>query len=238
MGKDLKNTPLNDPPLLLEIRALIEGSRQQVAQAVNSAISLLYWEIGRRIKNDILNNQRAEYGMFIMTTLSEQLSQQYGKGWSKRQLHHCLRFSEIFPDPNIVHTLCTQLSWSHIRLIVPLESKLQREFYIEMCKIEKWSVRTLQERINSLLFERTAISKKPEQTIQNELRQLKNERQLTPDLIFRDPYFLDFLGLSDTYSERNLESAILVELQKFIIELGTDFAFMARQKRITIDQDD
>ena len=140
--------------------------------AVNSAITLLYWQIVKRINEEVLKNQRAEYGEKIMQSLSAQLTEEYGKGWSKRQLHHCLRFAEAFPDIAIVHTLCTQLSWSHIRLIIPMESQLQREFYIELCKLEKWSVRTFQERINSMLFERTAISKKPELTIQNELELL------------------------------------------------------------------
>jgi predicted nuclease of restriction endonuclease-like (RecB) superfamily len=198
----------------------------------------LYWQIGKRINEEVLKNQRAEYGEKIIQSLSAQLTEEYGKGWSKRQLHHCLRFAEAFPDIAIVHTLCTQLSWSHIRLIIPMESQLQREFYIELCKLEKWSVRTFQERINSMLFERTAISKKPELTIQNELELLKNNQQLSPDLIFRDPYFLDFLGLNDAYSEKDLEQSILIELQKFIIELGSDFAFMARQKRISIDHED
>ena len=224
--------------LALDIKQLIVQTRQQVAVAVNSAITLLYWQIGKRINEEVLKNQRAEYGEKIMQSLSAQLTEEYGKGWSKRQLHHCLRFAEAFPDIAIVHTLCTQLSWSHIRLIIPMESQLQREFYIELCKLEKWSVRTFQERINSMLFERTAISKKPELTIQNELELLKNNQQLSPDLIFRDPYFLDFLGLNDAYSEKDLEQSILIELQKFIIELGSDFAFMARQKRISIDHED
>ncbi len=107
-----------------------------------------------------------------------------------------------------------------------------------MCKLEKWSSRTLQNRINSMLFERTAISKNPEETIKNDLAKLEKEQKLNPDLVFRDPYFLDFLGLSDTYSEKDLEEAILVELQRFIVELGSDFAFLARQKRISIDNRD
>jgi len=224
--------------LVHEIKHLIEDSRQQVAVLVNSTITLLYWQIGKRINVEILQNQRAEYGKEVVQDVSSQLTAAYGKGWSKRQLHHCVRFAETFPDFTIVHTLCTQLSWSHIRLIIPMESELQRHFYIEMCKLEKWSVRTFQERITSMLYERTAISKKPEITIQNELELLKNTQQISPDLVFRDPYFLDFLGLKDAYSEKDLENAILIELQKFIIEMGSDFAFMARQKRITIDNDD
>jgi len=137
-----------------------------------------------------------------------------------------------------VNALRTQLSWTHIRTILSIDGELKRTFYIEMCRLEKWSTRTLRERINSMLYERTAISKKPEETIQKELEQLGEGGPITPDLVFRDPYVLDFLGLKDTYSEKDLESAIVAELQRFIIELGTDFAFLARQKRIAIDNRD
>ena len=119
-----------------------------------------------------------------------------------------------------------------------MDDPLKRDFYIQMCSLEKWSVRTFRDRIQSMLYERTAISRKPEQTIRNELDMLKDDQKLSPDLVFRDPYFLDFLGLKDTYSEKDLESAILAELQRFIVEIGYDFAFMARQKRITIDNRD
>ena len=183
-------------------------------------------------------NQRAEFGKEVVATLSLQLTTDYGSGWSEKQLRHCLRFFEIFNDIEIVSTLWRQLSWSHIKEIIYIEDPLKRDFYIEICKIEKWSVRTFRDRINSMLYERTAISKKPELTIKNELEGLKNNQQITPDLVFRDPYFLDFLGLKDSYSEKDLETSILVELQKFIAELGSDFAFMARQKRIIIDNQD
>lgn len=146
--------------------------------------------------------------------------------------------AEIFPDIEIVHALRSQLSWTHLRLIISMEDELKRGFYIEMCKMEKWSSRQLQDRIQSMLYERTAISKKPEQTIKNDLELLKTEQKLSPELVFRDPYFLDFLGLADTYSEKDLETSILAELQNFIIEMGSDFAFMARQKRIIIDNRD
>jgi len=224
--------------IFCEIRSLIEQSRQQVAVVVNSEMTLLYWQIGKRIDEEVLQNQRAEYGKEIVVALSLQLKTEYGSGWSEKQLRHCLRFAAAFPDVQIVSTLSRQLTWSHIKELIYIEDSLKREFYIEICKLEKWSVRTFRDRINSMLYERTAISKKPEQTIQNDLEQLKNEQQLTSDLVFRDPYFLDFLGLSDKYSEKDLESAILAELQNFIIELGSDFAFLARQKRITIGNDD
>lgn len=228
----------NNIDLVKEISLYIEESKQQLAITVNATLSLLYWQIGKRINEEILQNQRAEYGKEIVSALSEQLTIDYGSGWSKRQLHHCIRFAEVFPDFEIVHTLCSQLSWSHIRMIIPMQDTLKRDFYIEMCKLEKWSTRRLQERIQSMLFERTAISKKPEHTIKNELALLNKEQKLSADLVFKDPYVLDFLGLKDTYSEKDLESTIIAELQRFISELGSDFAFLARQKRITIDTTD
>ena len=149
-----------------------------------------------------------------------------------------MQFALVFPDEKIVYTLCRELNWSHLRLIMFMDDPLKREFYIQMCKLEHWSFRTFRDRTQSMLYERTAISKKPEQTILNDLELLKNEQKLSPDLVFRDPYVLDFLGLTDTYSEKDLETSIIVELQHFIIELGSDFAFMARQIRIVIDDRD
>lgn len=224
--------------LVSEIKTLIEKSKQEVAVAVNASITLLYWNIGNRINSEILKDKRAEYGNQIVNTLSAQLTVEYGPGWGEKHLRHCLRFAETITDEQIVYALRRQLSWTHLRSIIYMDDPLKREFYIEICKIEKWSSRQLQERIQSLLYERTAISKKPEETIKNELQQLNETSQLTPDLVFRDPYFLDFLGLKDTYSEKDLETAIIAELQRFIVELGNDFAFLARQKRLMIDNKD
>ncbi len=240
MAKDLTNPDLgnNITSLVSSISQLIKESRARTAVTVNAEITLLYWKIGKYIKEDILKNNRADYGQKIIASISNKLTETYGKGWSEKHLRHCLHIVEIFPDEQIVYTLCRQLSWSHIRMIMYLEDSLKREFYIELCKLERWSVRQLNERIQSILYERTAISKKPDETIAKDLMLLKSEQKLSPDLVFRDPYFLDFLGLSDTYSEKDLETAILIELNRFIIELGTDFAFLARQKRITIDNRD
>ncbi len=224
--------------LFLEIKQLIEQSKNKIAVSVNSEMSILYWNIGNRINRNILENKRAEYGKHIVAILAGQLHTEFGSGWSEKQLRHCLRFVDVFPNFQIVSTLSRQLSWSHIKELIPITDSLKREFYIEMCKMDKWSVRTLRGRIDSILYERTAISKKPEKTIENDLLALKKEAKLSPDLVFRDPYFLDFLGLRDTYSEKDLETAILAELQNFILEFGSDFAFLARQKRITIGDDD
>jgi predicted nuclease of restriction endonuclease-like (RecB) superfamily len=237
--KKLPSSHLSTNSLFGEIQELIEQSRQQVAVAVNSAMTVLYWQIGKRINEAIEGKNRSElYGKEVVATLWRQLSEEYGAAFSEKNLRRMMQFAKIFPSQEIVVSVIRQLSWTHILAIIPIEDPLKREFYIEMCKLEKWSVRTFRERINSMLYERTAISKKPELTIQNDLELLKNEQQISPDLVFRDPYFLDFLGLNDSYSEKDLETAILVELQKFIIELGSDFAFMARQKRITIDNED
>ncbi|WP_304197620.1 YhcG family protein [Flavobacterium alvei] len=227
-----------EEPLFFEIKNLIETSKNNVAVSVNAEITMLYWNIGKRINDEVLLNNRAEYGKQIVGTLARQLETEFGKGWSEKQLRHCLRFAEVFPDIQIVSTLWRQFSWSHLKEIIYFEDSLKRMFYIEMCKIENWSVRTFRERINSMLYERTAISKKPEETIKNELEILKNEQQLTADLVFRDPYFLDFLNLKDTYSEKDLEATILAEIQRFITEMGSDFAFLARQKRLMIDNRD
>jgi len=228
----------NNNSLFQSIVSLIDNARKRVATTINSELTLLYWNIGKEINQNILQNKRADYGKQLISELAQKLIKQYGKGFSKRNLHNFIKFYELHPDAKIVQTLSAQLSWSHIYTLLPIEDELKREFYIQICKHERWSVRTLQGRISSMLYERTAISKKPEQTIINDLKQLEAENKITPDLTFKDPYFLDFLGLHDTYSEKDLESAILLHLQNFITELGTDFAFLARQKRIIIDNED
>jgi len=238
MEKRINKSAKEILPLFGEIRQLIEDSRKRVAVEVNSTITMLYWNIGTRINKVLLKEKRAEYGKQIVNALSKQLTSEYGSGWSEKHLRHCLRFAETFPDEAIVSALRRQLSWTHLKTIIYLEDELKRSFYLEMCQLENWSTRVLQERINSMMFERTAISRKPEKTIKQDLKQLKEKNQITPDLVFRDPYFLDFLGLKDTYSEKDLEAAIITQLQHFIIELGSDFAFLARQKRISIDNED
>jgi len=163
---------------------------------------------------------------------------EFGSGFSQRNLASMVRFAEVFPDLEILHTLCAKLSWSHFRQIIYLRDDFQRDFYAEMCRIENWSVRTLGRKISGMLYERTALSKKPAELIKKELADLKERDKLTPDLVFRDPYFLDFLGLKDTYSEKDLETAILREMEAFILELGVGFTFVERQKRITVGDDD
>ena len=229
----------NDTPELLDsIIGLIDQTRHIVAKTVNQELTLLYWNIGKSINDEILKNDRADYGKKIIPTLSLALTNKYGVGFNKRNLQNFIKLNTVIEDITILHTVCAKLSWSHIRALIYIENEIKREFYIQMTVHERWSVRTLQERIDSMLFERTAISKKPEQTIVNELKTLEIEKKINPDLAFRDPYFLDFLGLHDSYSEKDLESSILAQLQHFITEMGSEFAFLARQKRITIDNED
>ena len=130
------------------------------------------------------------------------------------------------------------MSWSHFVELIPLEDGLKRDFYAELCRAERWSVRTLRHKIGHLLYERTAVAKKPDAVIAQDIAALRDEDRLTPDMVFRDPYFLDFLGLTGHHVENDVEEAILRELEAFILELGTDFAFVARQKRITVDSED
>jgi predicted nuclease of restriction endonuclease-like (RecB) superfamily len=224
--------------LATDLRRLIEAARSRVAQTVNAELVMLNWQIGNRIRRDILAETRAGYGEQIVSTLSRQLAAEYGAGFSRQNLFHMIRFVEAWPDETEVTGFAQHLGWSHFKEILYLEDQLARQFYVEMCRRERWSVRTLRERVRGMLFERTAISRLPEATIRQDLEQLHETDRLTPELVFRDPYLLDFLGLKDAYSERDLEAAILKELERFLLELGTDFAFVARQKRMTIgDQD-
>jgi len=220
--------------LFQDLRGLIESSKVRTAASASIEMTDLYWNVGDRLNSDILANQRAEYGKEIIPKTSDWLSLNFGKGWSAGHLWHCVKLSTTF-SKEVLSTLQKELNWSQIKTVMYIENPLKRDFYIEMCKTEHWSVKALQGRITSMLFERTAVSKKPEETIANDLEQLRDEKRMSPDLVFRDPYFLDYLGLHDSYSEKDLEDAILTELQRVIIEIGSDFAYLARQKRMTID---
>lgn len=190
----MSSEPAMSPALLDDVRQLIVDARQRVAVVVNTELTMLYWQIGRRINAEILHGQRAQYGKQIVASLARQLTEEYGKGWGEKHLRHCLRLAETFPNEPILYTLCREFTWSHLRLLMFIEDPLKRDFYIELGRVERWSVRQMQERINSLLFERTAISRKPEETIQGDLARLRQEGQMSPEMAFRDPYVLDFWG--------------------------------------------
>lgn len=224
--------------LFNEIRSMIDAARKQVSRAVNTGLVMLYWHIGDRIRKEILGQGRAPYGGKIVATVSQQLTAVYGKGYTRTALSRMINFTEKYPKKEIVAMLSQQLGWSHFVELIPLKDKLKRDFYAEMCRIERWSVETLRKKIGGMLFERTALSKKPRKLAEIEIKALKNEDYMTPDIAFRDPYFLDFLGLKDTFDEKDLESAIIKELEHFLVEIGTDFSFIARQKRIIVDGED
>jgi predicted nuclease of restriction endonuclease-like (RecB) superfamily len=224
--------------LLTELRELILSARQAVAQTVNATLTMLYWEIGRRIRQDVLKSKRAGYGEQIVAALGRQLERDFGRGFGEKNLHRMIQFATVFPDEKIVAALRRQLGWTHFKAIIALNDPLKRDFYAEMCRIEQWSTRTLEKKIGGMLFERTALSKKPDKLMAAELKNLREKDKLSPDLIFRDPYLLDFLGLKDTYAEKDLEAAILREIEAFILELGVGFCFVARQKRMQIDDRD
>lgn len=225
--------------IISDIRTLIEQSRHQVAAAVNAGMTLMYWHIGERINREILGGERAAYGKQIVATVSQQLTEEYGGSqFSVKNLNRMRLFAERFPDLSIWTPLVSKLSWSHFLQVISIDDNLKRQFYLTMAADQRWSKRTLKAKLDGMLYERTAIAKQPDEVILHDLELLRDEREMSADLAFHDPYFLDFLGLEGEYSEKDLESAIVGELQKFITEMGNDFAFMARQKRISVDNED
>ncbi|MCM2078935.1 PDDEXK nuclease domain-containing protein, partial [Pseudomonas aeruginosa] len=208
------------------------------ASAVNSELSMLYWRIGQRIHTQVLEGRRADYGEEVVSTLAAQLVKEYGGSFSVKNLRRMVQFAAAYPDERIVVSLIRQLSWTHFIALIPLKDPLQRDYYAQMASAERWSVRTLRERIDSMLYERTALSQKPEETIAQELATLRDVQRMTPALVMRDPYILDFLGLRDSWQEGDLEAAIIREMEAFLLELGAGFSFVARQKRILIDDED
>src|ERR1017187_2628835 len=183
--------------LLADLRDLILQAREGVARAVDSGLTTLYWYVGQRIRQDILKEKRADYGEQIVSALSAQLEREFGRGFGEKNLRRMIQFAEVFPDREIVVSLMRQLTWTHFLALIPLDQPLQRDFCGEMCRVERWSVRTLRQKINGMLFERTALSRKPEELAALELKQLREEDKVPPDLVFRDPYILDFLGLKE-----------------------------------------
>lgn len=232
-------SPLSEPKALLgDIKAMIETARQRAASAINSGLTMLYWRIGQRIHVQVLDERRADYGVGVLQNLAAQLVKAYGGSFAVKNLRRMVQFAVTFPDEKIVVSLIRQLSWTHFIALIPLKGALQRDFYAQMACADRWSVRTLRERIGSMLYERTALSRKPDSLIAQELESLRNAQRMSPALVMRDPYILDFLDLRDTWQETDLEAAIVREMESFLLELGGGFAFVARQKRIQIDDED
>lgn len=222
--------------LVDDIKSLIELTKQKVSQNVNSSLTLMYWTIGTKINSDITDDKDTKSIKVFVATVSQQLQKHYGKGYSYSALTRMMKFAKHF-DEEAVATLSQQVTWSHFMELIPLEDKLKQAFYTQMSVLESWSVRVLRDRINSMLYERTALSKKPKELIKHEIEQLKDGK-VSSSTILKDPYILDFLELDDRYLEKDLEDAILREIEQFVLELGSGFGFIARQKRIIIDGED
>ncbi len=230
-------TPADGTNLLGDLRTLIQSARQRLATTVNAAYTLLCWQVGRRLLRENLQAGRAAYGKQILATVSQELTAEFGAGFNYTALTRMARFAEWMVDEEILATLSQTLSWSHFVELLPIKDPLARDFYAEMCRIERWDVRTLRQKIGGMLFQRTALSKRPQVVISAEIARLR-DGQMSPDTVFRDPYLLDLLGLNGAYSERDLESAILREIEGVLLELGSGFAFVARQKRMSVGKDD
>ena len=225
--------------LMADLRQIIDEARIHVASTANYELTMMYWHIGERINREVLGNQRAEYGKQIVSQVATQLQEEYGKkGFESRNIRRMMQFAKEFPDFQIVSPLVSKLSWTHFLIVMALKDELQREFYLTLAATERWSKRTLQAKIDSMLFERTAISGKPEEFIKKELSTLRDDNVMSPDLVFKNPYFLEFTGLKGFYSEKSLEDCLVAHLEQFIIELGNGFSFVARQKRMIIDGED
>lgn len=234
MAKKIKNTESPDNPiefsnekLFVDLSQLIEQSRHQVAMQANSTLTILFWQVGKRINDDILQNQRAEYGKQIVSTVSAQLETSYGRNFAEKNVRRMMQFADVFSEMQIVVPLARQLSWSHFLILIPLKSVEQRLFYAELAIEGTLGKRELRKQIANKAFERTEIAN---------LQSSKSEN--FPINTFKDPYLLDFLGLQNDYLEKDIETAILHELEKFILELGKGFAFVERQKRMIIDGED
>ena len=185
---------IDEAALLGDLRTLVQSARQRIATAAYSTQTLLCWHMGRRLDREHLQGGRAAYGKQILVTVSRELMADYGRGFSHSELTRMVQFAQAFPDEAIVVTLSQQLSWSHFHALLPIKDPLARDFYAEMCRIERWDVRTLRQKVGSMLFHRTALSKRPTSVISAEISKLR-DGQMSPDTVFRDPYLLDLLGL-------------------------------------------
>lgn len=231
-------TGLFSKTLLNDLRQIIDTARSHVAITANQQLTMMYWHIGDRINREVLGNERAEYGKQIVSMVATQLTELYGKDFSPRNLHRMVQFAQLFPNEEIVSTLSTKLFWSHFMEVLSIKNDVAREFYITLSANNHWGIRQLRKEIDGMLFERTAIATKPEELIKQELANVRETETMSPDLVFKSPYFLEFTGLKGMYSEKSLEDSLVAHLEQFIMELGVGFSFVERQKRMIIDGED
>lgn len=221
-----------------DIISLVHSAKSHVARTYNSTQVYLSWFIGKRIEEELLQNKRAEYGDNLIESIAQTLTEKYGSGYTRSNIFRMVQFYRYFKEEQIVATLSRQLSWSHFILICSMDDKLKREFYAEMCRVQKWSVRGLKKQMSSMLFERTAISKSENKVIDSQIKELSVSDKMTPELTFKDPYFIEFTSGRSFLSEEDLESSILDNLTEFLQELGSDFCFVSRQKRMSTGKKD
>jgi predicted nuclease of restriction endonuclease-like (RecB) superfamily len=238
MSPDSKRADLpagEESALLDDLSVLIDAARGRAAAAVNTELLMLYWSVGKRVRDHILGGERAAYGAEILNRVAEQLALRYGRGFGWRNLSRMVKFAELYPDPEILSPLATKLTWTNVAEILALDDTARRDFYLVLSARERWPKRTLRAQIAGKLYERTVASRGGTDGIESETAALRESGTMAPALAFRDPYVLDFLGLPPEHSESDLENAILDEMQRFLIELGAGFAFVARQKRMVVD---
>lgn len=224
--------------VIADLRAVVLSARARAAAAASATIVEMYWQLGSRLRAELLVDGRAPYGSRLVVEAASRLSEEFGSGFSEASLRHSMRFVEVFPDSDVVSSLSRSLTWTHLRDLIPIEDRRSRAFYAEMARVQRWSTRRLRKEIDGMLYERTALSRSPEAVIDEQLDGLREGDRLTPELVFRDPYMLDFLGLPRDHSESDLEGAILRELESVLTELGDGFCFVCRQKRISVGPDD
>ena len=227
-----------DNALFGDVASLIDSARQRAAVAVNSELVMLYWTIGKRVRDDVLGGERAAYGQQVIKELAARLTARYGRGWGQRSIERMVSFAGAYPVSGIATSVMTQLTWTHFTELLSISDQRQRDFYATFAAHERWSVRTLRAKIAGKLYERIIAARGSADGIEADLATLTTTGTIEPTLAFRDPYVLDFLGLPAEHSEADLERAILDEMQRFLLELGVGFAFVERQKRMTVDGHD
>jgi predicted nuclease of restriction endonuclease-like (RecB) superfamily len=234
----VEGSSADEDALFGDVSELIESARGRAAAAVNSELVMLYWHVGKRVREDVLGGQRAEYGRRVVKRLAERLTERYGRGYTYSALTRMMAFSGHYPDSGIVAPLAQQLTWTNITQVLAIEDAVKRDFYLALCARERWTKRTLRAQISGKLYERTIAARGSDDGIEAEIAALRVDGTTTSTLAFRDPYVLGFLGLPAKHSESDLEQAILDDMQRFLCELGAGFAFVERQKRIVVDGKD
>ncbi len=219
---------------IVEIKQILAQARQKSYQAVNSAMVEAYWLIGKRIVEEEQNGkERADYGKEIIKNISEEMTREFGKGFSKRTIWEIRQFYTTFPDFSIVRTLSAQLSWSHFQRIAKVQNEQARIYYLKEAAANNWSVRTLDRNISTLYYQRL-LSSQQQETVLNEVLEKTHDFQNNASEFIKNPTVLEFLNLPTNYSytEAEFEKALIDNLQHFILELGKGYSFVARQKHI------